>query len=203
MCSRLRTVLSLLCLYGSEISSDDHYTPPEFCRDAKCPRYELLETHEEYELRAYVSTNWVITGMNKTMERESISSSFICLARYTRGLNSKGMKMEMAVPVVIFIPLKEESIFPPSMAFFLPPDLDAPQPSDSKLKFLILPEVQLYVRSFGGYAEPDDVSQNIQTLSNALVTHNKSFDTSFSGFNIYDSPHEVFDRHNEVFFVAG
>ncbi|XP_063297444.1 heme-binding protein 2-like [Pelobates fuscus] len=201
MYTNVLIVLCLLCLHASVVFSDD-YQPPEFCRDSQCPRYQVVETSDDFELRAYDATRWALTNTDPSMDSTPITESFKLMAHYIRGSNNKGMKMEMTVPVTVFIPLNSESPINASLAFFLPPELDIPEPTDPNIFFLTFPETKLYVKSFDGFAEPIDFFEKAKSLYETLVAQKKEFLSSFYACNIYDSPYEVVDRHNEVYYVA-
>ncbi|KAF8793446.1 hypothetical protein HNY73_004925 [Argiope bruennichi] len=66
---------------------------------AKCPEYTVLQTHEDYEERRYPSLVWVsASGSGKS--KSDVSRKLIKkLYSYLGGANSKGMNLDMMVPV--------------------------------------------------------------------------------------------------------
>ncbi|CAH2253138.1 Hypothetical predicted protein [Pelobates cultripes] len=190
--------LCLLCLHASVVFCDVSPAPESI----QCPKFQVVETNDDFELRAYDATRWALTSTDPSMDPDAITDSFMILARYTRGFNNKGMIFEMAAPWTEFIPFNSDSPINASVAFFLPPELDIPDPTDPNVFFLTFPATKLYVKSFDGFAEPIDFFEKAKSLYETLVAQKKEFEASFYACNIYDSPYEVVDRHNEVYYVA-
>ncbi|CAH2253139.1 Hypothetical predicted protein [Pelobates cultripes] len=193
--------LCLLCLHASVVFCDVSPAPESI----QCPKFQVVETNDDFELRAYDATRWALTSTDPSMDPDAITDSFMILARYTRGFNNKGMIFEMAAPWTEFIPFNSDSPINASVAFFLPPELDIPDPTDPNVFFLTFPATKLYVKSFrtvDGWVKKDDFSEKAKSLYETLLAQEKTFDASFFACNTYDSLSKVVDRYFEVYYVA-
>uniref|UniRef100_K1Q7M7 Uncharacterized protein n=1 Tax=Magallana gigas TaxID=29159 RepID=K1Q7M7_MAGGI len=62
--------------------------PPKFCNKLDCPRYTVLETHKEYELRQYSASSWMSTNTAGVDYSKASSTNFMRLFRYISGTNA-------------------------------------------------------------------------------------------------------------------
>ncbi|XP_030833519.1 heme-binding protein 2-like [Strongylocentrotus purpuratus] len=90
-----------------------------------------------------------------------------------------------------------------TVSFYIPAEHSAnpPAPSDSNVFFSTIPAHRAYVKSFGGFASQDDWIQAGAELGRALDASHP-YDSSYHYTAGYDSPFTIFNRHNEVWFVA-
>ncbi|TNN43794.1 Heme-binding protein 2 [Liparis tanakae] len=63
-------------------------------------------------------------------------------------------------------------------------------------------DMQVYVRSYGGWMMSWTDKNQAETLSSALKSAGAEFDRSFHYGVGYNSPMMVFNRHNEVWYVV-
>jgi len=83
-------------------------------------------------------------------------------------------------------------------SFFLPPPINAAQPSDSTLFLHRLTTMKVAVTSFPGYSTQAKVEKHAAQLASALKENNVDFKTNNYALANYDSPFRVFNRHNEI-----
>ena len=92
-----------------------------------------------------------------------------------------------------------------TISFFVPPDgAPAPAPTSAEVFFWHLPVRDVYVASFGGWANQQKVIAKAAALSQALAEAGVAVDAQDEGFTVaqYDSPFRLADRHNEIWLLA-
>ena len=75
-----------------------------------------------------------------------------------------------------------------------------PTPSSPDVHIVEHPVTQVYVASFGGFAHPDTIRMEAKALLQELQSKGADIDTSKYWFAAYDSPFEITNRHNEIWF---
>lgn len=179
--------------------------PPKFCNKLDCPRYTVLETHKEYELRQYSASSWMSTNTAGVDYSKASSTNFMRLFRYISGTNTDKKKIAMTAPVLTMItpgqgPACENNF---TMSFFMSPEVKTPPTPTEKGVFpQDMPKMNVYVRSFGGYVR--DIKEWIKEtikLGQAIGDTSK-YHTEFSYTAGYDSPFRFLNRHNEIWFIA-
>lgn len=180
--------------------------PPKFCNGIGCPKYTVIETHTDYELREYVMSKWVSTNAKDISWKQSSYTLFMRLFHYIGGDNAKGEKVAMTAPVLMRIipgqgPACENDY---TMSFFVDPSAgQPPQPKDSTVKIIETKKQRVYVRSFGGYAmwSFKPWAAQARKLGQAIGDTSK-YETSYYYTAGYDSPMKLFNRHNEIWFIS-
>ncbi|XP_063774225.1 heme-binding protein 2-like [Pseudophryne corroboree] len=176
--------------------------PPSFCK-LDCPKYQLVEQYDKFEHRIYEESRWVTTSLNADHYMFGIMNSFRHLFKYISGENSEGLKINMTVPVLTVVPLIKPPTVNATMSFFVPHALEnPPTPSDPAVYLKNSPPMSVYVKTFGGYAFDYTYSKKAKALAEELRTLGLQFDDSFVLRAGYDAPFKLFDRHNEVWFLA-
>jgi len=175
---------------------------PEFCHDLDCPDYAVLDKTDNYELRHYNSTTWA-SVQAEGASRESVNSDmFFTLFKYIDGSNQNNVKIPMTAPVLTTLTHGQgpncASNF--TMHFMIPHDMWANPipPTDSKVHIVTLPPMDVYVRSFGGFARDDDYTTQAEALYNSLPKSVVSVDTQSFYSAGYDGPYQFTNRHNEI-----
>ncbi|KAE8601187.1 hypothetical protein XENTR_v10013573 [Xenopus tropicalis] len=200
-------LLSLLYLHGTtslaEDINSDAETLPAFCTSYKCPRYQLIKKYEKFEHRIYNATNWVTTSLKLDFLGIGLAKSFKRLLDYINGKNSEGLVMKMTVPVRIKVPRSDILSTNATMSFFVPPAVDTlPTPLNPDIYVEQLPEISVYVRSFGGYALNSDYEKQAKILVEELEALELSYNSSYGTAAGYNDPLTFFNRHNEVWYMA-
>jgi len=189
-----------------KVQATTDFQKPTFCHDLDCPKFEVLEKTDKFEKRRYSPSVWVATEIyTMTYSRPQQQGMFFKLFDYIAGNNSMGMKINMTAPVVTEIihgagPDCESNF---TMHFMVPFDLQAnpPQPTEAGVFIKRVPEMTVYVRSYGGYDNDDTKRDNLVMLSNDLTTANKQFRDDVFLTAGYDGPY-AFIRHNEIWIAA-
>ena len=90
-----------------------------------------------------------------------------------------------------------------TVSFYVPQG-DAPAPTSVEVFFSHLPVRDVYVASFGGWANQQNVIAKAAALSQALAEAGVAVDAQDEGFTVaqYDSPFRLADRHNEIWLLA-
>lgn len=92
-----------------------------------------------------------------------------------------------------------ESTF--TVSFYIPPvhQADPPKPTNPDVFIEEFPEMSVYTRSFGGFADDDQFLNEARALSGLLKERKVHEDFYFTAG--YDSPFKLFNRTNEVWLV--
>ncbi|XP_056263350.1 heme-binding protein 2 [Pseudoliparis swirei] len=173
-----------------------------FCSETEeCLLFDLICQTDDYEVRHYDSVNWVSTQESSwSMDYASISA-FRRLFAYINGNN-----IEMTAPVILKISDKtsfwQTGIY--TMSFLLPAahQKNPIPPTDKKVYIKNMTDMQVYVRSYGGWMMSWSDKSQAKILSSDLDSAGAEYDRSFHYGVGYNSPIMVFDRHNEVWYVV-
>jgi hypothetical protein len=139
-----------------------------------------------------------------TVDNAGDDAGFNLLFAYISGSNKPNKKIPMTAPVISSqkIPMTAPVVSDAaSMSFVMPAGSkrdDIPEPLDSRVRIVTLPERDLAVIRFSGYATPEDVDAATVRLRDGL--NNAGISTAGLPFLMrYDSPWTPgFMRHNEV-----
>lgn len=178
---------------------------PESYRGSEGPRFKILESKDDYEVRLYESSHWVKTRFEEGNLENCSSTGFWRLFNYIRGENEGEQKLSMTVPVSSRVELNDEgkcSGF--TMAFYTPAEHQAnpPVPKD-KTVFHEKDEGQvMYATHFSGFAKEKDWRENVQKLKESLDRDGKGYVKNKYITNGHDPPFRLFGRHNEVLLFA-
>jgi len=178
---------------------------PEFCHGLGCPEFKIVNTTSEYEERLYKKSNWVSTTLLGMDLDDASGKMFMRLFGYISGNNVRKEKIAMTAPVIDRIipgqgPACENNF---TMSFFMDPVVtDPPQPTEKDVFLSSLPEQRVYVKYFGGFAKKEVWLENALALGDALTKDGKKFNKDHFFSAGYDSPFKLFNRHNEIWFLA-
>lgn len=174
------------------------------CNDLECPKYTVKQTWGSFELRHYPSYKWAAAVQEGLDYDDAGRLNFKKLFRYISGANDKGVKIPMTAPVINQITITQGPFCAANftMNFFVPYESQQAPPTpnnpDDKVHIVKMPEMKVYVRSFSGYAEIDDIQENAEKLAKDLEKAGITFDEKHLLFAGYDSPFKLLFRHNEV-----
>ncbi|XP_040919587.1 heme-binding protein 2 [Toxotes jaculatrix] len=178
----------------------------EFCSETKeCLLFDLICKTDEYEVRHYDSVKWVSTEETSFFMEFAAMKAFRRLYEYITGANEKGKKIEMTAPVVVKMPDKrfwETGVY--TMSFLLPAEYqaDPPSPTDKKVYIHETSDMKVYVRTYSGWMTSMSDKNTANSLSTALDLADAKYKKGFHYAVGYNSPMTIFNRHNEVWFVA-
>lgn len=200
-------VLSLLMLVVSAQGGVGPSSNSSLCTESReCLQYQLLCQTDEYEVRHYSPTLWVSTDAEAYFMGVGAAMAFRRLFQYITGENEGGYQIDMTAPVLVKIP-EETTMWEPAiytLSFPLPQAYQEkpPQPTSDKLYFTEMPDMDVYVRSYGGW---------MLSVTSRLQAHQltKELDRVGAKYNCthhygvgYDSPLKLLNRHNEVWYVC-
>ncbi|XP_037328587.2 uncharacterized protein soul5l [Pungitius pungitius] len=201
--------LSIFALAAAVVSAGGSVGPStnSFCTESKeCLEYQLVCKTDEYEVRHYSPTRWVSTDAEAYFMGVGAAMAFRRLFQYITGANEGGFQMEMTAPVLVRIQ-EETRMWEPavySLSFPLPAvyQEEPPAPTSDKLYFTEMPEMDVYVRSYGGWMLSVTSRLHAHLLNKELGRVGASYNHSFHYMVGYDSPLKLLNRHNEVWYVA-
>ncbi|XP_068607183.1 heme-binding protein 2 [Brachionichthys hirsutus] len=200
-------VWAVLVLLLSAEGSVGPSTNGSFCTESKeCLEYQLVCKTDEYEVRRYSATRWVSTDAEAYFMGVGAAMAFRRLFQYITGANERGVQMEMTAPVLVKIP-EETRMWEPavySLNFLLPAAYQEkpPPPTNDKLYFTELPDMDVYVRGYGGWMLSVTSRLHAHLLTRELERLRAAYNRSFHYGVGYDSPLKLLNRHNEVWYIA-
>ncbi|XP_029918941.1 heme-binding protein 1 [Myripristis murdjan] len=203
----LISVLAVLALVISAEASVGPSTNSSFCTESKeCLEYELVCKTDEYEVRHYSPTRWVSTDAEAYFMGVGAAMAFRRLFQYITGANEAGIQMDMTAPVLVKIP-EETRMWEPAiytLNFPLPAAYQdkPPAPTNDKLYFTEMPDMNVYVRSYGGWMLSVTSRLHAHLLTKELERVRASYNHTYHYGVGYDSPLKLLNRHNEVWYVA-
>lgn len=114
--------------------------------------------------------------------------------------------MDMTAPVLVKIP-EETKMWEPAvytLNFLMPSAYQdkPPVPTNNKLYFTEMPEMDVYVRGYGGWMLSVTSRLHAHLLTKELERVRASYNYNYHYGVGYDSPLKLLNRHNEVWYVA-
>ncbi|KAM9844307.1 heme-binding protein 2 [Aulostomus maculatus] len=177
-----------------------------FCTETEeCLLFNLVCENEHYEVRHYDAAKWVSTTEEAYFMDIAMMRAFRRLFRYISGDNDAMKKITMTSPVIV---KRTETKFWQTgtftISFLLPSkfQLVAPRPTDAKVYIHDLQAMNVYVRTYQGWMTGFSDNHNAKTLSDSLDLVDANYKKGFHYGAGYNSPWTMFNRHNEVWFVA-
>uniref|UniRef100_A0A8W8IBN5 Heme-binding protein 2 n=2 Tax=Magallana TaxID=2171616 RepID=A0A8W8IBN5_MAGGI len=151
-------------------------------------------------------SQWVTTrDLMTSYDSHKNSQMFFKLFHYISGNNTAGMKIPMTAPVVdIYTPgvgeNNQQTVM--EMHFMIPHNMQPypPAPTDPTVYISMLPALDVYVKSFGGFSDHMTNLVKITELKNEINNSSLYYGDHFYTAG-YDGPYSV-NRHNEVWLAA-
>ncbi|KAL4445812.1 hypothetical protein ABPG77_009011 [Micractinium sp. CCAP 211/92] len=181
---------------------------PWFCHNLDCPKFDVVETTDDYEVREYEAGSWVSMDVEAYAYALAINKAFQQLYQYIDGANADATKIPMTAPVRTKIsaasgPFCKNNF---TVSFFVPfafQKKGAPKPNNPDLYLEDAPASTFYVAQKGGYVMDDwSVQKMVKALSDALERDEKDYETEVFYVAGYDPPFRITGRHNEVWLEA-
>ncbi|MFN5416305.1 MAG: SOUL family heme-binding protein [Flavobacteriia bacterium] len=163
-------------------------------KNVETPKYEVLKTLDEAEIRLYPSMLVAKTSLADKSFDDQGSNGFRAIAGYIFGGNENNQKIAMTSPVVMN--MGDSS----SMYFVMPKEYkkeDLPKPSSNAVVISEVAAKTLAVVSYGGYSSDKKIEEHIQKLSKILTKHGLKSKGDFMYMG-YNAPWDVINRKNEV-----
>lgn len=184
--------------------------PPWFTHGLESPPYVSIETKEGYEIRQYKPSKWVGIQQEANSCKTASSDSFWPLFKFISGENDAKKKITMTCPVAVKVPTAaaadSKRLF--TTQFYLPfqyqgvSNEDLPKPNHPEVTYHDYPEITAYVISYSGFTSDSKLSQHTAQLATMLERDGVTYDKTMAFYAGYDPPYRLFNRHNEVWFVA-
>lgn len=176
-----------------------------FSTGYQSPKFTPEESKgQDYEVRTYHATTWVSTTVSEMEEEAALSTGFRRLFSYIQGKNQSKAKVEMTAPVTCLMdPGAGQSPGTFTVSFFLPEKHQAepPQPTDPEIFCENRKEFTAYVRTFGGFANPQMRQEERLKLLECLQRDGVLFQDQPYYTAGYDSPLKLTNRQNEVWVI--
>ncbi|XP_031723842.1 heme-binding protein 2 [Anarrhichthys ocellatus] len=173
-----------------------------FCTETEqCLLFDLICKTDDYEVRHYDSVNWVSTDETSWFMDIATVTAFRRLFAYIAGNNIK-----MTAPVLVkctpATSFWQTGTY--TMSFLLPVEhqKNPPKPTDVKVYINKMPDMKVYVRSYGGWMMSLTEKKQVENLRNDLDKVGAEYKESFHYSAGYNSPMKLFNRHNEVWYIV-
>eukprot|EP00240_Pyramimonas_obovata_P013556 CAMPEP_0118927780 /NCGR_PEP_ID=MMETSP1169-20130426/5184_1 /TAXON_ID=36882 /ORGANISM="Pyramimonas obovata, Strain CCMP722" /LENGTH=228 /DNA_ID=CAMNT_0006869621 /DNA_START=110 /DNA_END=796 /DNA_ORIENTATION=- len=177
---------------------------PWFCHGIDCPKFTVVDKKEAYETRAYEATKWASTSVQGIKLDEAERIGFMRLFNYISGENMPASKIPMTAPVKNLITPGQGPFCGSNftISFFVPYKYQENTPAPTSMDVSLTSEdaVQVYVRSFKGFAKEDKIVTEAAQLAEALDNDGVQYDPETYVFAGYDPPFRPVNRHNEIWF---
>uniref|UniRef100_A0A673N0U9 Heme-binding protein soul5, like n=1 Tax=Sinocyclocheilus rhinocerous TaxID=307959 RepID=A0A673N0U9_9TELE len=173
-----------------------------FCSESReCLQFDLLCRTDEYEVRR---SSCVYASIITSLEPMKRVSEFLNCPKCV--CVCAGVRFEMTAPVLVEVP-EEVKMWEPAiytLSFLLPSAYQEhpPTPTNDKLYFSDMPDMDVYVRSYGGWMLSITSRLHAHLLSRALLRAHAHFNHTHHYTVGYDSPLKLLNRHNEVWYVV-
>ena len=200
----LAAMFSFLKGEKPKIDTSEFHTPESY-RGSEGPRFKILESKDDYEIRLYESSHWMNTSSNCSDYEKGSSSLFWRLFKYIRGENEGNNAIAMTIPVRVRVDLDDEGKSKTvTMGFYLPAAFQAspPVPTNQEVFYEKEEGCVMYAAHFGGFAKEKDWKENLEKLKAALDRDGKGYVQNTYSTAGHDPPYRLFGRHNEVLLVA-
>ncbi|KAK7082081.1 hypothetical protein SK128_022096 [Halocaridina rubra] len=165
--------------------------------------YKIVYEGEGFEERVYPSKKWLCTRQKGGYSEGDQMDVFLRLFSYLGGENSQKRRLNMAIPVSIeFQQTKDGEIF--TACFFLEEkdQMNYPEPTNPAVRVVQRPEMTVFTRKFGGYANSESTwKTEAAELTNIVKTAGEKVKPNVMFWNAYDAPFKFWNRRNEVWLV--
>lgn len=158
------------------------------------PKYTLIESYDDFELRQYGSMILAQTVMNSNSYDNTSKNGFRTIASYIFGGNEDNKKIAMTSPVIM------EMGKDTKMSFVMPKQhsLESlPEPSSDDVQLLSVAPKKYAVITFPGYADNKKISKYATKLLKSVKAEGLET-TGNIHFMGYNAPWQVIGRKNEV-----
>jgi hypothetical protein len=182
--------------------------------DVEQPPFEVVASlSENIEIRQYVERIAVEATVTADDSDDARNAAFRLLFDYISGANQANAEIAMTVPVETSRASRKIAMTAPveiqvgeagatTMRFFLPGSFtpeSAPDPTDDRVRLVVLPEQRFAVLAFSGSRSDQVVSARLEELHAALDAHDLHPRRSSERAFFYDPPWTLpWFRRNEV-----
>ena len=158
------------------------------------PKYTVLKTYDDFELRQYGSMILAQTVMKSNSYENTSSQGFRTVASYIFGGNEDNKKIAMTAPVIM------EMGNDTKMSFVMPKEHSMeslPEPSSDDVEILKVSPKKYAVISFPGYANNKKIDKYAKKLLKSIKSEGLETvgNVKFMGYN---APWQVIGRKNEI-----
>jgi len=185
-------------------------TPQHYGKYNAIP-YEVLNKTDDFEIRRYPSFRYAEAREPNVGMSTANGRNFRKLFSYISGNNDAKEKIPMTVPVLCTLQKDPSGGYSENfnMMFWLPQKYQClscpPKPSSDQVQITMWGERIAYVRSYGWWAFEKLIKYNENKLRESLdamgVKGGVDYDPSTVYSASYNSPWQIFGRHNEVMFM--
>ena len=158
------------------------------------PKYTVLKTYDDFELRQYGSMILAQTVMKSNSYENTSNQGFRTVASYIFGGNEQNKKIAMTAPVIM------EMGDDTKMSFVMPKEHSMeslPEPSSDDVEILKVSPKKYAVISFPGYANNKKIDKYAKKLLKSIKSEGLETvgNVKFMGYN---APWQVIGRKNEI-----
>ncbi|KAK9086022.1 hypothetical protein Sjap_026433 [Stephania japonica] len=202
-------VFAFLLINGAKTKSTVEIFPPS-CNRIECPKFDVIEANNGYEIRSYESPMWMSTApIDDISFVNATRTGFLQLFDYIQGKNKYHQKIEMTAPVLTQVSPSNGPFCATSfvVCFYIPKENQANPPPAQGLHVQKWGNTLAAVRQFSGFVKDYDIAEETAALY-ASLEGSKWFEairksptadptTSYTVAQ-YNSPFEFDNRVNEI-----
>ncbi|KAG5032551.1 hypothetical protein JHK82_016135 [Glycine max] len=171
---------------------------PPSCNRYECPNYNVKYVGKNFEIRRYNSPVWI---SNLAVQDPSlVGATRSGFKSYIYGNNNYKKEMNMTTPVISEVSINggNSSIV---VSFYVPKVNQADPPLANGLYVQRWKTIDVAVRQFGGFVKDSNIGLQVSALNDSLtgttwsaIVKNKYIVAQ------YNSPFELYNRVNEIWF---
>uniref|UniRef100_UPI0037E9830A heme-binding protein soul2 n=1 Tax=Semicossyphus pulcher TaxID=241346 RepID=UPI0037E9830A len=163
------------------------------CSNETCPKYEVCDKNEDFEMRSYGETEWLTTKVDNS----AIWDAHLRLKDYCNKQKEAGYIIRDDTWPVLLTQGPDGC----TLSWFVPPNTEKPKTLDELVTFETKPAGIYYVKVFGGFPSLASGQTTKEQLCAVLDKALKTYDhNSFSGAGY--EPYLSITHHNEVWIHA-
>ncbi|TKY66341.1 Heme-binding protein 2 [Spatholobus suberectus] len=175
---------------------------PQSCKRYECPTYDVIQVGNGYEIRRYNSPVWISNyPIQDTSLVGATRTGFQRLFSYIHGNNNYKKEIKMTAPVASEVSVGGGKS-PIVVSLYVPKENQANPPPADGLYVQRWKTIYAAVRQFGGFITDSNAGEQIAAL-NASIAGTKWSATVPKSYTVaqYNSPFELFNRVNEIWFL--
>ncbi|CAJ1932413.1 unnamed protein product [Sphenostylis stenocarpa] len=175
---------------------------PPSCKKFECPSYDVTKEGNDYEIRRYNSPVFISNSPVSNISLvKATRVGVLRLFSYIHGNNTGKKVIKMTAPVISEVSNSggNSSIV---VSFYVPKDNQKDPPLANGLHVQRWKPSYVAVRQFGGFVTDTNVWKEVAALNASIAATKWSAATHKSFFVAqYNSPFELFNRVNEIWFL--
>ncbi|KAL0964433.1 hypothetical protein UPYG_G00323770 [Umbra pygmaea] len=174
---------------------------PEFCHGYECPEFDVINTNEEFEARAYKASTWITIDSASDSDSD-LKVGFTKLWDYTQGDNEESQTINTHTWPALISLTEVDGKKNFSLYFFVASENKVLPTPKAPIRVETIPACIIYVRVFSSYPTRGSLQDNVEKHREALKLASLTFNPERHILAGYESPWTLIGRHNEIWIFA-